>query len=93
MLKDAPEDKAVFAATDIRFRNKPNGKVTATPRPVSDLRTIITKKREAKANSSHPMKGDHGDNGTRLLPGTSGSKVIQVHNSTFSNCSIQLTTN
>ena len=91
MLKDAPEDKAVFAATDIRFRNKPKGKVTATPRPASDLRTIITKKREA--NSSHPMKGDHGDNGTRLLPGTSGSKVIQVHNSTFSNCSIQLTTN
>ena len=93
MLKDAPEDKAVFAATDIRFRNKPKGKVTATPRPASDLRTIITKKREAKANSSHQMKGDLGDNGTRLLPGTSGSKVIQVHNSTFSNCSIQLTTN
>ena len=92
-MKKGPEDKAVFAATDIRYRNKSNGKVTATPRPVgtSDLRSIITKKRQEK--SSQPMMGDHGDKDTRSIPGTSGSKVIQVHNTTFTNCTVQLTTN
>ena len=91
MLKEGPEDKAVFPATDIRFRKKPKDEVTATPRPVGDLRSIITKKRQEK--SSQPMMGDHGDRDTRSIPGTSGSKVIQVHNTTFTNCTVQLTTN
>ena len=93
MLKEGPEDKAVFPATDIRFRKKPKDEVTATPRPVgtSDLRSLITKKRQEK--HSQPMMGDHGDRDTRVIPGTSGSKVIQVHNTTFTNCTVQLTTN
>ena len=91
MLKEGPEDKAVFPATDIRFRKKPKDEVTAIPRPVGDLRSLITKKRQEK--HSQPMMGDHGDRDTRVIPGTSGSKVIQVHNTTFTNCTVQLTTN
>ena len=90
MLKDTPEDKAVFAATDIRFRNKPKGKVTATPKPASatDLRAIITKKRGE--NNSQPRKMDPGSSS---LPLPSGSQVLQVHNSSIniSNSTIQIT--